>query len=89
MLAFHPPQFGTKDIIHKGHCAEYAPQDTFSGMGGVFFTRGIFAQLKNPPPKIYLITVDKYIRVRVDKYIRLNTAKYILVSITKTLKMYV
>ena len=30
-------QFSTKAF---GYCAEYAPQDTFNGMGGMFFTRG-------------------------------------------------
>ena len=52
--------------VKNGYCEEYAPQDTFSGDGGHILHKRIFAQLKNPPPKIYMIIVDKYICVHVD-----------------------
>ena len=49
-------------ICFLGYCEEYAP-------------KSIPAQLKNPPPKIYLIIVDKYIRVCVDSLQRLFNHK--------------
>ena len=33
------------------YCEEYAPQDTFSGMGAVFFTKGFLPNWRILPPK--------------------------------------
>ena len=51
----HVPQNWIKKNIELiyftfGYCEEYTPQDTFSGMGRVFFTRGFLRSEESTPP---------------------------------------